>query len=407
MYLQTSKYRLQRKKPRRFNLALIFLLIALIVFAVFLQRNIGQVVTPMFIPTPTPTRPAASYATDAAAMFMDGKLVSSMELYRQAILLAPTNSDLYVALSRVQVFAHDYDGAVETARYAVLLSKSAIGYAVWGEALYRQEREKDLPAYESAAKQLRKSLELDPSLALAHAYLAEVLMDTDWQYYEDASEEARKAIALAPDLMESHRAMGFVYAMTGNYLEALDEYTKAVELHGKLRDLWISLGDCYNALDKSIEAVQAYTNATTYDSTDPIPFTKLARLYAGDGQFGKAEQSAEMAVTLAPQNPAYHGLYGVMLYRNHKIDQAIVELKLAIIGGRVGDVVVEGLPLGPFPISEYYWTYGLALAKSGQCSDAVPVFRLLEQQMPDDEIAVANAVEGLILCQEATPAPSG
>jgi tetratricopeptide (TPR) repeat protein len=406
MYLQTSKYRLQRKKPRRVNLALIFLLIGLILAAVYLQANIGDMIEPMFVPTPTPTRPAASYANDAAAMFVEGKLNSAMEMYRQAILLAPTNSDLYVALSRVQVFAHDYAGAVENAQYAVLLSKSAISYAVWGEALYRQEREKALPAYEAAAKQLRKSLELDPSLALAHAYLAEVLIDTDWQYFDEAKEEARTAVTLAPDLMESHRARGFVYLMTGNYVEALDEYQKAIELHGKLRDLWIALGDCYDAVDDPAEAVQAYVNATTYDSSDPIPFTRLARLYAGEGEFGKAEQNAEMAVTLLPQNPSYHGLWGVMLYRNHKNDQAILELSLAITGGRVDDIVVEGLPLSPFPVSEYYWTYGLALAKAGRCPEAIPVFRLLEQQMPDDEIVIANVTEGLRICKEIPPGPA-
>jgi tetratricopeptide (TPR) repeat protein len=289
----------------------------------------------------------------------------------------------------------------------VLLSKSAISYAVWGEAIYRMERGEELPAYEDATKQLRKSLDLDPSLALAHAYLAEVLMDTDWQYYEDASAEARTAITLAPDLMESHRAMGFIYYMTGNYVEALDEYQIAIELHGKLRDLWIPLGDCYGANNDPANAIRAYGTASTLDSTDPDPFARIARVYAGEGEFGKAAQNAEMAVTLMPQNPLYHGLLGVMYYHNREIPRAIPELALAITGGRVGDVVVEGLPLGPYPIAEYYWTYGLALAKTGRCPDAVPVFRLLEQQMPDDEIVVANVSEGLMICKEITPTPSG
>jgi tetratricopeptide (TPR) repeat protein len=406
MYLQTSKYRMQRKRPRRFNLALIFILCLLIVGAVYVQGYVVPSIPPLFVPSPTPTRPAASYAEDAAALFQDGKLDSAIENYQKAILLAPTNSDLYVALSQVQVFAHKYADAVESAENAVLLSKSAISYAVWGEALHSLEKTKDLPGYENATKQLRKSLDLDPSLALAHAYLAEVLMDTDWQYWEDASAEARKAVSLAPGLMESHRAMGYIYYMTGNFEEAQDEYLKAIAIHKKLADLWLPLGDCYLANNDPVSAIDAYLNASTYYSTDPTPFARISRTYAGLGEYGKAAQYAEQAVALGPLDPKNHGLLGVMYYHNRQFPEAVNELNLAVAGGTYEGGVVAGLPLGPFPISEYYWTYGLALAKVGRCSDAIAVFRLLQQQMPDDEIAMENVDEGLAICKASTTPPS-
>jgi tetratricopeptide (TPR) repeat protein len=406
MYLHTSKYKLQRRKPRRFNLALIFVLCLLILGAVYVQGYVVPGIPPLFMPSPTPTRPAASYAEDAAALFMEGKLDSAIVNYRQAILLAPTNSDLYVALSRVQVFAHKYDDALESAENAVLLSKSAISYAVWGEALHRLEKTKDLPGYESATKQLRKSLDLDPSLALAHAYLAEVLMDTDWQYWEDASAEARTAVSLAPGLMESHRAMAYIYYMTGNFQEAQDEYLKAIGLHRKLADLWLPLGDCYQANNDPVSAIDAYLNASAYNSTDPVPFARISRTYAGLGEYGKASQYAEQAVALGPLDPKNHGLLGVMYYHNRQFQEAILELNLAVAGGTYEGGVVVGLPLGPFPISEYYWTYGLALAKVGRCSEAIPVFRLLQQQMPDDAAAMENVSEGLAICKEPTPTRS-
>jgi tetratricopeptide (TPR) repeat protein len=339
-------------------------------------------------------------------LFMEGKLDSAIVNYRQAILLAPTNSDLYVALSRVQVFAHKYDDALESAENAVLLSKSAISYAVWGEALHRLEKTKDLPGYESATKQLRKSLDLDPSLALAHAYLAEVLMDTDWQYWEDASAEARTAVSLAPGLMESHRAMAYIYYMTGNFQEAQDEYLKAIGLHRKLADLWLPLGDCYQANNDPVSAIDAYLNASAYNSTDPVPFARISRTYAGLGEYGKASQYAEQAVALGPLDPKNHGLLGVMYYHNRQFQEAILELNLAVAGGTYEGGVVVGLPLGPFPVSEYYWTYGLALAKVGRCSEAIPVFRLLQQQMPDDAAAMENVSEGLAICKEPTPTRS-
>jgi tetratricopeptide (TPR) repeat protein len=406
MYLQTSKYKLQRKKPRRFNLALIFMLCLLIVGATIVQGYIVPRVPPLFLPTPTATRPASSYAEDASILFKEGKLDSAIEAYQQAILLAPTNSDLYVALSRAQVFSHDYDGAIENAQYAVLLSKSAVSYAVWGEALHRREAQNDLPAYEDAIKQLRRSLELDPSLALAHAYYAEVLMDLDNGNWKAASEEARTAVAMAPGLMESHRAMAYIYQLTGNYGEALDEYSKAIELHSKLADLWLPLGDCYRAVNDIVSAINAYMEASILGATDPVPPARISRTYAGEGDYPKAAQFAKQAVTLAPLDPRYRGLLGVMYYQNNQFQESIPELELAIAGGTVDAGTIVGLPLEKtWPISEYYWTYGLALAKVGRCAEAIPVFRLLEQQLQDDDIAMANVIEGLTICKEIAPTP--
>jgi tetratricopeptide (TPR) repeat protein len=406
MYLQTSKYKLQRKKPRRFNLALIFILCLLIVTATIVQGYVVPLVPPLFVPTATATRPAASYAEDAVQLFQEGRLDSAIQAYQQAILLAPTNSDLYVALSRTQVFAHDYEGALENAQYAVLLSKSAISYAVWGEAIHRLESTKELPAYETAIKQLRKSLELDPSLALAHAYLAETLMDWDYGNWKEASEEARTAVTTAPSLMESHRAMGYIYRMTGNYVEAVDEYLKALGIHSKLTDLWLSLGDCYQAVDNTAKALEAYDQAALYSPNDPVPLARTSRTYAGLGDYPKAAQYAGLAVNQAPLDPRYHGLLGVMLYQNSQFQESLPELELAIAGGTVEAGTVVGLPLeNTWPISEYYWTYGLALAKTGQCPKAIPVFRLLEQELTGDEVAMANVAEGLAICKETVTTP--
>jgi tetratricopeptide (TPR) repeat protein len=351
MYLQSSKYRLKRKSPRRFNLALIFILCALIVAATLFQAYVVPIIPPPFLPTASPSRPASDYAENAAKLFMDGKLNSAIEEYKKAILLAPTNSDLYVAISRVQVFAGDYQSALENAQNAVLRSKSAIAYAVYGEALYQLEKNQGGNTFTDADKQLRKSIDLDPGLALAHAYYAEMLMDMDWANWKNASSEARTAITLSPSLLESHRAMGYIYLMTGNYAEALAEYLKAVDIHGKLPDLWRALGDCYQGVTEPQKAIDAYLNASALAPQDPVPIARISRTYARDGQYGKSVQYAEMAVNLAPINPIYRGLLGVMYYHNREYQKAITELTLAIAGGRVDAGAVEGLPLGPFPVS--------------------------------------------------------
>jgi tetratricopeptide (TPR) repeat protein len=407
MYLQSSKYRLKRKSPRRFNLALIFILCVLIVLAALFQAYVVPSIPPPFLPTPTATRPAASYADDAAKLFLDGKLTDSINAYKKAILLAPTNSDLYVAASEVQIFAHDYQGALENAQNAVLRSKSAVAYAVYGEALYWIEKSEGGNTFADANKELQKSLELDPNLGLTHAYYAELLIDMDNANWKTASAEAQTAITLAPNRLESHRAMGYIFLSTGNYIEALGEYQKAIDIHGKLADLWIPLGDCYQAQSDTQNAIDAYLKASQFNSEDPVPIARIARVYAKEGQYGKSAQYAEMAVNLASLDPTYHGLLGEMYYFNSQYDKAVIELTLAIRGGRVDQGPIQGLPLQAGRVAEYYYVFGLALAKVGRCSEAVPIFHLLQQQVPDDATVMANVTDGLILCQEITPTPGG
>ena len=98
-----------------------------------------------------------------------------------------------------------------------------------------------------------------------------------------------------------------------------------------------------------------------------------------------------------------------MYYHNNEEDLAIPELALAVRGGVTEDgVQVSGLPLDPGSTSvvEYYYTYGLALAREGRCDEAIPLFEALLRGVPDDEIAQANSVEGLVVCGVIEPTPT-
>lgn len=103
-----------------------------------------------------------------------------------------------------------------------------------------------------------------------------------------------------------------------------------------------------------------------------------------------------------PSNPRLHGNLGFMYYKNSQLDKALVDLTLAVRGGTTSDgKVVEGLPLQPGRVAdEYYSFYGLALAKKGRCSEAVPVFQLILQNIAADQTAFYNANEGITYCQE-------
>jgi tetratricopeptide (TPR) repeat protein len=165
----------------------------------------------------------------------------------------------------------------------------------------------------------------------------------------------------------------------------------------------------YLAQEDTATAIETYLRASQLAPTNPDPLLWIAQAYARIGEYGKASQYAENAMQLDATDPYLHGNLGRMYYKNNQFQDAIGELGLAIHGSGEGQSPrVEGLPLRPEDpkVVEFYYTYGLALAKGGRCPDAIPIFETLLLGVPADEIAVANSTEGLVLCGEIEPTPT-
>jgi hypothetical protein len=64
-------------------------------------------------------------------------------------------------------------------------------------------------------------------------------------------------------------------------------------------------------------------------------------------------------------------------------------------------VIVEGLPLSyTGRAAEYYYTYGLALAKLGYCNQALPISQALQLTVTSDTVSQANAQEIITQCAQ-------
>jgi hypothetical protein len=99
-----------------------------------------------------------------------------------------------------------------------------------------------------------------------------------------------------------------------------------------------------------------------------------------------------------------------MYYRNFQWPEAVEQLKIVAAGG----ATEENQPIEPIPlandsrIAEYYFTYGLVLARLNRCGEALQIAQQIQARVPSDEIAVANAQEVVIICQQnfaTTPTP--
>ena len=58
------------------------------------------------------------------------------------------------------------------------------------------------------------------------------------------------------------------------------------------------------------------------------------------------------------------------------------------------------MPLDYGRVGEYYYTYGLALAKLGKCGEALPVAQSITSNLTTDEIAQYNAQEINTICEQ-------
>jgi tetratricopeptide (TPR) repeat protein len=412
MYLSGSKWNM-RKKRRKTNPWRVILLLMLIAALIYVERTIIPSIPPPFVPTPTATESPAAFIMQAEGLFEAGKLAQAEEAYKKAITIDPLNANAFIDLARVLVFEGKYEEAQENASNAVLLqpnlapAKGVYGWVLDFRAVQIEDQTTRENLIEEAYQNVKEAATLDPNSALIQAYYAEVLMDYDIGRYEEAIEAAQKAVSLDPGLMEGHRALGYVWESTGNYERAIDAYQEALRIHGNLPMLHIALGNMYQALGEIDLAVDSYLRAVALDPTNPDPLNRIALAEARIGNYGIASQYAADAVDKDPSNPRLHGNLGRMYYKNGEIGKAIGELRLAVQGGVTDDGdVVKGLPLdspNDDRVVEFYYTYGLALAKGGQCDLGIQIFDLLLTVMPDDEIVLANAQEGLIICGKIKP----
>jgi tetratricopeptide (TPR) repeat protein len=388
------------RRTRRPNYGLVVTLTVLIGFFIYLNQVVVPATPPFFIPTPTPTRSPESFVNQAQQYYQEGKLKQAIEAYKQAILADPSNPSNYIILARLQAFTGEYDEAVINAQNALLKNpNNPLAHAVLGWALGFQRK------FGEAELEIQKALALDPNSALVHAYYAEILVNQG-SNIQKAADESKRALDLDPTLLEVRRARGLVLLNTQNLNQAVDEFRAAITINKNIADLHLYLGVTYKALGEYDLAQESLLASYALNPNDTIALTELSRAFFADGRFAQAAQYAEEAIAVNPQDARLHGNLGIIYYRMGQYNKAIIELGLAVRGGLTEDgAAVEGIPLDYGRVMEYYWFYGFALARSNRCSEAVPVFQALLTGVPNDEIAVYNATEGLAVCSGAQPTP--
>ena len=388
----------KRRKP--LNIGRIAILLVFIGALVYINQVIVPATPPLFIPTATPTRAPESYITEAQRLENEGKYNQSILMYNQPIQSDPKNPATYISLARLLVYTGKYQEAAIDAENALLLNgNNSPAHAIRGWALGLQGD------YLGAESAFQKALEIDQNNADAYAYKAEMLAAQTQAgkgtlgSLDKAVEASRAAQTIAPNGLATHRARGIVLELTGNYADAAREFESAIAINTNIADLHLALGRNYRYLEQFDKAVEEFNRANALNPGDPLPNFYISRTYAAIGEYAKAIQFAEQSLKVAPTDPYMYGNLGTMYYKNHQYEDAVKPLKIAVMGGTAeSGEDVKGLPLDYGRIAEFYFTYGLTLAKIGQCGEALPVSQTLMQGVKNDEVSVFNAQEIVNIC---------
>ena len=167
-----------------------------------------------------------------------------------------------------------------------------------------------------------KALALDNTVAEAHASLAHVLMNYDWNWSE-AEKEFKRSIELKPDYATAHQwyAIHFLTA-TGRLEEAVQEMKKALELEPASLVMNTFMGATLYYAGRYDEAIDQCRRTIEMDPNFAVAHWHLDLAYEQKQVFGAAIEEFQKAVSLSGGSPLMKAALGHAYAKSQKKHEA-------------------------------------------------------------------------------------
>ena len=214
-----------------------------------------------------------------------------IEYFHQAIDLDPNYALAYEGLSYAYYTGNDFfltpqesmPKASEAARKALQLDDTlAEAHADLGMILFWYDYD-----WNAAERELRRAIELKPNSADAHAYYGWEL--TLVGRVDEGIAESKRAVELDPLSVEVNETAGQNLYYARQYDQAIEQLSKTLEMDP---DYWIArmyLGTAYEAKGDLARAVTECKKARETEPSIPWPLAELGHAYALAGRKGDAE----------------------------------------------------------------------------------------------------------------------
>lgn len=320
MYLGDMKPKQkQRSSPVR-----VVILLVLIGFSLYLLALIrrGDIAEP-YVPVPTPTRSALSYADEAEELYLQGNLGGAIAIYEYARTLDPNDVRLMIPLVRLLTLTGRLDEAAGLGQQAVEIApQNARAWAVLGQAYDWSDN------LERAAEACVHATELDANYAEGYACLAEVYVDQ--MRWVEANEAALRALELDDGSVDAHRTYGYVLEVQGNWSGAIEQYQKALEIHPHLAYIHMAIGRNYRALGNFEAGLASFQRAVEIDPTNAEACDQLGWTYFNLGEYQQAAIYLEQATQADPTMGEAFGHLAIALWARRHYEAAIPNFEQAL-----------------------------------------------------------------------------
>jgi tetratricopeptide (TPR) repeat protein len=343
--------------------------------------------------TAVPTQ-ETDYAAEAKLAEGAGLLEDAIEAYHQAGAASPNTVEypfeearLLIYLSALQ-YGEQHDetlvDALDAANRAILADPAdARGYAILGKVKDWQGKP------ESGINDIQRALEIHPDLAVAHSYMAEVLIDLD--RWDEAQNTAGRAMQLDPNSADVRRDFGYVMESLGDYATAQTHYEAALQLAPNNPALKMSLGRIYRVnglFDQALDEFFAVQTLYPQNALIPYELGRTYETYIGDPV--SAIESYDAASQLDSKYPSPLIRLGTLYFGQANYADAITTFEKVIELGIEDNVDV-------------LYQLGLSYANTGECAKAIPMLNQARTLAEEDERIVDLVNSGFETCSQPTP----
>jgi len=218
-------------------------------------------------------------------------LRKSIEYYDQAIAKDPNYPLAYVGLADSHLLLSAY-GAISP-KESIPPAKAALKKALdLDDSLAQAHASSGLLAtleldLDRAIRELERAIQLNPNYATAHHWLALPLMAIG--QFDRAIVEAKRAIELDPLSLICNSDLGWIYFNARRYDEAEAQARKTLEMDSRFAVAHYYLGEVFQFKGRLNDAIAEYQKAFDLNN-DPFSFAMLGQAYARQGKTDEARK---------------------------------------------------------------------------------------------------------------------
>jgi tetratricopeptide (TPR) repeat protein len=192
-------------------------------------------------------------------------------------------------------------------------------------------------AFDQSIKEFERAIQLNPNYATAHHWISSGPLSA-LARFDRAIAEGRRAVELDPLSLVDNVDLGWVYFAARRYDEAIAQMRKTIEIDSRFYLAHYYLGEALQLKGQLADAIAEYRKAVELDD-DPFALALLGQAYARAGQRDEAQKI--LARLTEEAKSRYVSAYGValMFIGLGDKEQAMDALERAFREGAGNDII--------------------------------------------------------------------